>query len=85
MAARMRTAVPTRKVYAGALAGAISTLLVYAFNSYVSPTRALPPEAAAAVTTVVTFVVSYFVRPAERDTVVSASVAAGAGAPAKAR
>lgn len=50
---------PTRKVGAGALAGALSILLVWSSGAYAGVT--IPGEAASAITTCLTFVVSYFV------------------------
>lgn len=52
-------AVPTRKVGAGALAGALSVILVWAFG------RAgvdIPAYVASAITVVLTFLVSYVVK-----------------------
>jgi len=55
--------VPTRKVGAGALAGAISVMLVWAVKNYGNTD--LPAEMSSALTTVVTFITSYFVTDAE--------------------
>lgn len=55
---------PTRKVGAGAVAGALSVILVWALNSFVftSPSGAkITGEIASALTTILTFLVSYFV------------------------
>ena len=49
---------PKRKVGAGALAGAISALVVWIAG--VNRIE-IPPEAASALTTVITFITSYFV------------------------
>jgi hypothetical protein len=54
--------VPTRKVGAGALAGALSVILVWCLNSFVLGTTKITPEIASAITTVLTFLVSYFIR-----------------------
>ncbi len=65
---RMQTSIPTRKVTAGALAGAVTTILIAVLGrSGIS----LSNEVAVAITTVVTFVASYFIPPAERDQVVA--------------
>jgi hypothetical protein len=54
--------VPTRKVGAGAFAGALSTILVWLINSFIlTGTTKITPEIASALTTVLTFLVGYFV------------------------
>jgi len=56
--------VPTRKVGAGALAGALSVVLVWALNSFLftNPNGAkITGEIASALTTILTFLVGYFV------------------------
>jgi len=66
------TSVPTRKVLAGGLAGAISTILVFALNSYVlapKGSQLITGEVAAALTTVLSFLVSYFVPPSSDESV----------------
>lgn len=56
---------PVQKVVAGALAGALSTIVVFVLDSYVLPVgKQLTGEVAAAITTVFTFAVSYLVPPA---------------------
>jgi len=52
-------AVPTRKVGAGALAGAISVVLVWALNR---AGAGITPEIAQAITIIMTFLVSYVVK-----------------------
>jgi hypothetical protein len=55
---------PTRKVGAGALAGALSIILVGVLNTYVltgAETQDISGELASAITTVLTFIVGYFV------------------------
>jgi hypothetical protein len=54
---------PTRKVSAGVLAGALSIILVWGVKTYGGV--ALDGEIASAITTVMTFLVSYFVPDAE--------------------
>ena len=51
---------PNKKVNAGALAGALSIVLIWAINQYSG--TALPGEVASGVTTIVTFITSYVVR-----------------------
>jgi putative flippase GtrA len=62
----MQTAVPSQKVTVGVLAGAITTIVIWALKSVVI----IPGEVAAAITTVLSFVVSYLVPPAARDQIV---------------
>lgn len=54
---------PSRKVSAGALAGAFSILFVYLVKTFAH--QDIPGEAASAITTVFTFLVSYMVRDSE--------------------
>ncbi|HEX4629280.1 MAG TPA: hypothetical protein VH137_10880 [Gemmatimonadales bacterium] len=53
---------PSRKVGAGALAGALSVLVVWIINTFVltGPTK-ITGEVASAITTILTFVVGYFI------------------------
>lgn len=53
---------PSRKVNAGMLAGALSILLVWIVGMFEIK---VPAEASSALTTVITFVTSYFVQDAE--------------------
>jgi len=62
----MQTSVPSQKVTVGILAGSLTTIIIWALKSVV----VIPVEVAAAITTVLTFVASYFVPPAARDQVV---------------
>lgn len=48
-----------RKVSAGALAGALSVVVVWVLGEYAEVE--IPPEVASAITTVFTFIVAYFV------------------------
>lgn len=72
--------VPTRKVVsatlASALASALATIFVWAFNTYVSPQTPLPDIVAGAITTVftavITFAAAYFVSPAMQDQITPA-------------
>ncbi len=63
------SAVPTTKVISGGVAGAISVVIVWALNSFkVLPGGTqIPGEIASALTTIISFAVSYFVPPSERD------------------
>ena len=54
--------IPTRKVSAGALAGALSILVVWVINTFfLQDHTPISGEAATALTTVLTFVVSYWI------------------------
>ena len=50
---------PSRKVNAGALAGALSIILVWAIKQYGA--TELPVEVASGITTIITFITSYLV------------------------
>ncbi len=68
---RMQTKIPARKVTAGGLIGALVTILVWALNTFVlSAEQQITGEIAAAITTVITFLVGYFVRPSRIDNVI---------------
>ena len=54
---------PNRKVGSSALAGALSILLVWASDAYAGVK--IPGEAASAITTVLSFLVGYFVTEPE--------------------
>lgn len=54
---------PTRKVGASALAGALSVILVYGIDQV--RTESLPATVASAITTVLAFLVGYFVPESE--------------------
>lgn len=61
---------PTRKVLAGGLAGAVATISVFVLNTYaLPPDKPLTADIAAALTTVLSFVISYMVAPASTDQV----------------
>jgi putative flippase GtrA len=51
---------PSTKVTAGALAGAVTALIVWAVSEWTSVD--IPPEAAAALVVVISFVLSYLIR-----------------------
>jgi uncharacterized membrane protein len=65
--ARMTSSVPAQKVTAGAIAGALVTIAIWLSKTYGHVD--IPSEVAAAITTVLTFIVSYIVPPSERDQV----------------
>ena len=71
MAAMQNSAMPIRKVSVGALAGAVSTVIVFVLNTFVlSHDQQIPAEVATALATVLSFCASYFVPPAADDGVV---------------
>jgi Na+/proline symporter len=63
---------PTRKVTFGAFAGALTAILVWILNTFeVLPNATqIPGEIASAMTTVLTFLVSYLVPPSPSDGIV---------------
>ena len=70
---KMKGTAPVRKVTAGALGGAIVTVLVWYLNTFVlEPDKRITGEVAAALTTIVTFLVGYFVPPSAKDVIVAA-------------
>lgn len=67
---KQATGVPTRKVIAGGIAGALTTIGVFVLNTYVLPLdKPITAEISAAITTVLSFVIAYFVPPAASDQV----------------
>lgn len=64
---------PTNKVMAGAIAGAVTAIIVFVLNAFniLPGGTQIPGEIASAVTTVISFAVSYFVPPSMNDQVVS--------------
>ena len=71
---KMQTLIPTRKVTGGALAGAVSTILIAVLNRN---DIVVSNDVAVAITTVLTFAVAYFIPPAARDQVVEKELAGG--------
>jgi hypothetical protein len=63
------TALPTRKVASGGVAGTMATLLVWLYDTCGLPGTPVPPEAAAALATLAAFAVSYAAPPAPIETV----------------
>ena len=71
MASKMQSALPARKVWIAGVAGAVTTLLVFVLNLALSEEKQIPAEIAAALVTVVSFLLSYFVPPAKDDQIVA--------------
>lgn len=69
MAYKMATSTPTQKVTAGALAGAIATIVVFILEKSFS--FEIDDSVVVALTTLLTFLVSYFVPPSPQDQIVS--------------
>ena len=65
--AQMQSAAPARKVLAGGVAGAITTIIVWAVQAAHGPQ--ITGEVSAAITTVLSFIVAYLVPPAASDQV----------------
>ena len=65
--AEQATLSPTRKVVAGGIAGSATIVLVWLVNATLLKSNPMPAEVASALTTVVSAIVSYFVRPAPGD------------------
>jgi fluoride ion exporter CrcB/FEX len=64
---------PTRKVIAGGIAGALATIGVFILNTYVlPPDKPLTAEISAAITTVLSFLISYLVPPSSSDQITAA-------------
>jgi hypothetical protein len=59
---RSASAAPVRKVAAGAIGGAITTIVVWVIR-LIAPQVVIPAEVAAALTTLIVFAVSYFTPP----------------------
>ncbi len=66
--AKMATAIPARKVYAGTLGAAIGTILTYVLGLIIGDP--VPEVVGGAIITVSTFVMGYYVPPAPVDQVV---------------
>jgi hypothetical protein len=80
--AKMNSNTPVRKVTFGALAGSITTIAIWALNSYaelVFPGWVkIPAEVTSAITVVVTFITSYQVEPGTNEQVEHAPAASAA-------
>ena len=66
------TALPTRKVAGGGIAGTMGTLLIWLYDVCGLPGTPVPPEVAAALATMAAFAVSYATAPAPIETVLPA-------------
>ncbi len=63
---KQATAMPTRKVAAGGITGVMVTIAVWVLNTHFLTTP-IPEHIAAAITTALSFAVSYYVPPASTD------------------
>lgn len=68
---------PTRKVTSAGLAGGVATLLAWGFDEFAGV--AMPPPVVAALTTVVMWLVAYFVPDNRRPPEVADAAQAGEG------
>ena len=68
----MSTKAPHQKVVAGALAGAVTTIAIWALKTWGKVE--VTPEVGSSITVVLTFIVSYLTPPSDRDTLVAAPV-----------
>src|SRR5205809_2606558 len=62
------TPVPTNKVIAGGISGAVVVIVIYVLNTYLLPNNKIPAEVSSAITVVVGFVCSYFTKPSSDQT-----------------
>lgn len=69
--ARMQNAQPARKVIGGTLAAALTTIVVWGVNASGVMTDPIPAHISGALTTVLTFLVGYYLPPSENDQIVS--------------
>jgi hypothetical protein len=67
--ARMKTAAPSQKVFAGMLAGALSAVIVWALGAVWKV--AVPPEIAQAFTVILTLIVSWYTPPSDDEVIIS--------------
>jgi hypothetical protein len=65
--ARVKTAAPTQKVFAGALAGALTVVIAWALREVWKID--IPGEVASAVTVILTFITSWFTPPSPDEIV----------------
>lgn len=72
---RMNTLFPTRKVMAGTLAAALTTLIIYGLETGFG--LQIPVTVSGAITTVLTFLTAYFIPPSEIDQIVRSTKVAG--------
>jgi hypothetical protein len=67
--ARMKTAAPSQKVFAGMLAGAMSAIIVWALGAVWKVE--VPPEIAQAFTIIFTLIVSWYTPPSDDEVIIS--------------
>jgi H+/Cl- antiporter ClcA len=72
MPVKTNSAVPVRKVAAGGVGGALSTIIIFVLNHYLLKSDPLDGTISAAITTLVTFAVSYIVPPSATESNVPA-------------
>lgn len=65
------TALPTRKVASGGIAGVLATSLIWLYDICGLPGTPVPPEVAGALTTFLTLAVAYATPPAAIETVLA--------------
>jgi hypothetical protein len=58
---------PVRKVWAGGISGAATTLVFYIINTHIAPDKPIPPEVATALLTLLSFLVSYITSPGKDE------------------
>lgn len=63
------TALPTRKVASGGIAGTMATFVIWLYDTCGLPGAPVPPEVAATLATLSTFAASYATPPAPIETV----------------
>ena len=67
--ARMQTAQPARKVIGGTLAGALTTVVVWGVDASGMMQEPIPAPVATALTTILAFLVGYYLPPSATDQV----------------
>jgi hypothetical protein len=73
MSMRQENSAPTRKVTIGAATGAATAIIVWIANEFdlLPGGKDIPGDIGAALTTLLTFIASYFVSPSPKDSIVS--------------
>jgi hypothetical protein len=68
---RQTSAAPTTKVLAGSMVGTMVTIVVWVLNTsdLLPGGKDVPSEVATAITTLLTFMISYLVPPSARDAI----------------
>lgn len=67
---KQTTRTPTRKVWVGSVAGALSAILVWIFNDVIQAGFVIPASIASAITTLIYSLIAYFVSPSPSDGIV---------------